>query len=125
MKTLVDTFCKERDGETKRLPSLFRSVLLSLRPSFAPSLRLSVSLSLFLPVFLAACVKVGPPEPPFKREPLIVNNLSVEQRGGHLILSIPFRRTPKTQMQRIDVYRLLEPLDAPMGVPEETFSERA
>src|SRR5262245_11536124 len=88
-------------------------------------LRLSVSLSLFLSVFLAACGKVGPPLPPERLVPLRTQELSVEQRGGKLILSFPFTRTPKTKLQRIDVYRLIEPLDAPMGLPEETFSERA
>jgi hypothetical protein len=82
-------------------------------------------LFLFLSVFLAACGKVGPPLPPEKREQLHVENLSVEQRGAHLILSLPFTRTPKTQLQRIDVYRLVEPTDAPMGLTEETFSEKA
>ena len=88
-------------------------------------LRLSVPLSLFLSVFLAACGKVGPPEAPLKREQLRTQELSVEQRGAHLILSFPYRRTPKTPLQRVDVYRLIEPLDAPMGLPEEIFSERA
>src|SRR5215470_6338572 len=88
-------------------------------------IRLSISLCLFLSVFPAACGKIGPPEPPFRREPLHVESLSVEQRGAHLILSFPFTRTSKTKLQRVDVYRLVEPLDAPMGVPIETFSERA
>jgi len=87
--------------------------------------RLSVSLSLFLSFFLAACGKIGPPLPPIPREPLHVETLSVEQRGAHLILSFPFTRTSKTQLQRIDVYRLVEPLDAPAGLPEEDFSEKA
>jgi hypothetical protein len=88
-------------------------------------LRLSVPLSLFLSVFLAACGKVGPPEAPLPRESLIAKDLSVEQRGAHLILSFPFTRTPKTKLQRVDVYRLIEPLDAPMGLPIEIFSEKA
>src|SRR5262249_8754581 len=88
-------------------------------------LRLSLSLSLFLSVFLAACGKIGPPLPPIPRAPLHVEDLSVEQRGAHLILSFPFTRTPRTRLQRIDVYRLVEPLDAPAGLPIETFSEKA
>lgn len=91
----------------------------------SPSLRLSVSLSLCLSVFLAACGKVGPPLPPLRRAPLRTQDLSVEQRGAHIILSFPFKRTSQTQLQRIDVYRLAEPLEAPMGLPIETFSERA
>jgi len=82
-------------------------------------------LFLFLSVFLPACGKIGPPLPPERREPLRVGDLSVEQQGAHLILSFPFTRTPKTRLQRVDVYRLVEPIDAPMGLPIETFSERA
>jgi fibronectin type 3 domain-containing protein len=108
---------RRRERETTRPPSLLLSV--------SPSLFLSVLLSLFLSVFLAACGKVGAPLPPIRREPLRVEDLSVEQRGAHLILSFPFTRTPKTRLQRIDVYRLVEPLDAPMGLPIETFSEKA
>jgi hypothetical protein len=91
----------------------------------APSPRRPIALSLFLSVFLVACGKVGPPLPPVQRAPLRVEGLKVEQRGGHLILSLPFTRTSKMQMQRIDVYRLVEPIDAPMGLPIETFSEKA
>src|SRR5262249_20516789 len=97
----------------------------TLFPSSPPSRSLYVSFSLFLSVFLTACGKIGPPLPPIPREPLHVETLSVEQRGAHLILSFPFTRTSKTQLQRIDVYRLVEPLDAPAGLPEEDFSEKA
>src|SRR5262245_26952529 len=131
MRISVGTFCKkwlterrrdgemerQRDRETKRPPYLCLSI--------PPSLRLSVSISLFLSVFLAACGKIGPPEPPLPRAQLRVAVLGVEQRGAHLILSFPFKREPRTRLQRIDVYRLVEPLDAPMGLPIETFSERA
>ena len=128
MKILVGTFCKiatgrRGDGATgRRGESGFPEP--PCRP-VAPSPRRPVVLSLFLFVLLAACGKVGPPLPPVRRAPLRVENLSVEQRGAHLILSLPFTRTPKTQMQRIDVYRLVEPLDAPMGLPIEIFSEKA
>ena len=84
-----------------------------------------VASSPVLSVFLAACGKVGPPEPPLRRAPLVVKDLNVEQRGGHLILSLPFAHETKTQMQRIDVYRLVESTDAPMGLPIEIFSEKA
>jgi hypothetical protein len=40
-------------------------------------------------------------------------------------LSFPFTRELRTKLQRIDVYRLVEPTDAPMGLPIETYSERA
>jgi hypothetical protein len=74
---------------------------------------------------MAACGKIGDPEAPLPRARLNVKDLAVEQRGAHLILSFPFKREPRTKLQRIDVYRLVEPLEAPMGVPIETFSERA
>lgn len=88
-------------------------------------LRLLVSLSPFLLVFFAACGKIGDPQAPFERAPHRVEDLSVEQRGAHLILNFKFRREARTKLQRIDVYRMIEPLDAPPGLPIETFSERA
>jgi hypothetical protein len=74
---------------------------------------------------LSACGKIGAPLPPLVRTPLRVETLGVEQRGAHLILNFQYRREPRTKLQRIDVYRLIEPLDKPSGLPEETFSERA
>jgi hypothetical protein len=74
---------------------------------------------------LSACGKIGAPLPPIVRTPLRVETLGVEQRGAHLILNFQYRREPRTKLQRIDVYRLMEPLDKPSGLPEETFSERA
>src|SRR5262245_58411576 len=128
MKTLADTFCKIATGRRGDGAMGRRGETGFPEPPCRPvawSPRRPVVLSLFLSVFLAACGKVGPPEAPLKRESLLVKDLSVEQRGAHLILSFPFTRTPKTKLQRVDVYRLLEPLDAPMGLPIETFSERA
>jgi len=109
---------EERDK--KRLSAVSPYRLFLFRSSALP-----LSLSLFISVFLAACGKVGPPVPPERREQLRTEGLSVEQRGAHLILSFPYTRTTKTKLQRVDVYRMVEPLDAPMGVPEEYFSERA
>ena len=128
MKTLADTFCKiatgrRGDGATGRRGEICFPEPLCRPVAWSP--HRPVALFLFLSVFLAACGKVGPPLPPERREKLHVENLSVEQQGAHLILSLPFTRTPKTQLQRIDVYRLVEPLDAPMGLPIETFSEKA
>jgi len=74
---------------------------------------------------VAACGKIGSPEPPLPRAPLHVEDLGVEQQGANLILSFRFKREPRTKLQRIDVYRMVEPLDAPKGLPIETFSERA
>jgi hypothetical protein len=82
-------------------------------------------LSPCLLVFFSACGKIGDPAPPEARVPLYTDQLGVEQRGAHLILKFPFKRETRTKLQRIDVYRLIEPLDASMALPEETFSERA
>jgi hypothetical protein len=83
-------------------------------------------MSLCLSVFFTACGKIAEPLPPDKlRAPLRVETLGVEQRGAHLILNFQYKREPRTKLQRIDVYRMIEPLDAPTRVPEETFSERA
>jgi fibronectin type 3 domain-containing protein len=128
MKTLADTFCKiatgrRGDGATGRRGEICFPEPLCRPVAWSP--HRPVALFLFLSVFLAACGKVGPPLPPERREKLHVENLSVEQQGAHLILSLPFTRTPKTQLQRIDVYRLVEPLDAPLGLPIEIYSEKA
>jgi len=101
-----------RDGEKKRL-------------LVSPSLRLSVPLSLCLSILLTACGKIGDPLPPIPRAPLKIDELGVEQQGTKLILSFPFTRTSRTRLQRVDVYRLIEPTDAPQGLPIETFSEKA
>ncbi|HKE02939.1 MAG TPA: hypothetical protein VKE91_02710 [Blastocatellia bacterium] len=88
-------------------------------------LRLLVSLSPLLLVFINACGKIGDPLPPIPRAPLKIDELGVEQQGTKLILSFPFTRTARTRLQRVDVYRLIEPTDAPQGLPIETFSEKA
>jgi hypothetical protein len=93
---------------------------------FYLSVCLSVPLSLVLSVFFSACGKVGDPLPPIPRKPIPrVEDLGIEQRGAHLILSFPFKPEARAKLQRIDVYRLVEPLDAPMALPIETFSDRA
>src|SRR5262249_14287893 len=120
MKISADTFCKMEtgrrgDGETggkrDREKSLF--------------LRLLVSLSPLLLVFINACGKIGDPLPPIPRARLNIDELGIEQQGTKLILSFPFTRTARTRLQRVDVYRLIEPPDAPQGLPIETFSEQA
>jgi hypothetical protein len=74
---------------------------------------------------MSACGKIGDPLPPIPRSRLTVDELSVEQQGTRLVLSFPFTRTPRTRLQRVDVYRLIESTSAPQGMPIEIFSEKA
>jgi hypothetical protein len=119
MKISADTFCKIATG---RLGDWTTG---RLGDSGAPIPPRLLVLFLLLSGLLAACGKIGDPKAPLVRAPLKVDTLSVEQRGAHLSLKFPFNREPRAKLQRIDVYRLLEPLDAPMGLPIETFSERS
>jgi hypothetical protein len=56
---------------------------------------------------------------------MIIEELSVAQQGSQLVLSFPFTRTPRTRLQRVDVYRLVESANAPQGLTQDSFSERA
>src|SRR5215813_11630314 len=140
MKISAGTFCRKGTGERESgragerekqglpdSPSLCLSIHSSLVRMLAVSrcLALPLSLSLCLSVVLTACGKIGDPLPPIPRAPLNIDELSVEQQGTKLILSFPFTRTPRTRLQRVDVYRMIEPSDAPQGLPIETFSEKA
>lgn len=87
---------------------------------------LFVSLFSYLLVSLSACGKIGDPLPPIPRAPLVINELSVTQQGTQLVLSFPLvrgNRAPK--LQRIDIYRLAESVNEPLGLTEEAFSLRA
>jgi hypothetical protein len=77
-------------------------------------------------LLLSACGKIGDPLPPIPRAPLTVNEFSVVQQGSRLILSFPINRPPRSAaLQRIDIFRLIEPESAPSGMTQETFAERA
>ncbi len=80
---------------------------------------------LLLHALSVACGKIGDPLPPIPRSRMIIDELSVTQQGLQLVLSFPFTRTPRTRLQRVDVYRLVEPVSAPRGLTQESFSERA
>lgn len=54
-----------------------------------------------------------------------IEELTVQQNGTRLTLSFPFTRTPRTRLQRVDIYRLIESQSAPEGMPIEIFSEKA
>src|SRR5262245_13084370 len=118
MKTSVVTSCKTRtrrqeDKETRRQGRFsLRSFLVSLSPCL-------------LVFFSVVCGKIGDPLPPIPRSRLTVDELNVEQQGTRIVLSFPFTRTPRTRLQRVDVYRLIESVSAPQGLPIEIFSEKA
>ncbi len=117
MKTSVGTSCSEterrRDGETGRQTTRRFH-------------RLSVCLSLCLSIFFYGCGKIGDPLPPIPRAPLIIEELNVTQQGTALILSFPLVRTTRSpKVQRIDVYRLVESVNDPEGLTQESFSLRA
>jgi hypothetical protein len=80
----------------------------------------------FLIICLPACGKIGDPLPPIPRAPLIVDELSVTQEGTQLILHFPIVRTPRSpRLQRIDIYRLIESINDPLGVTQQQFSTSA
>ena len=111
MKTLADTFCKtSQRARGKRQKSKIRKAL---------------TYSLFIFLF-SACGKIGPPEAPIPRAPLVIDELSVAQDGARLILSFPISRTSRSpRLQRIDVYRLIESEGDPLGITPESFTTRA
>lgn len=83
--------------------------------------------SLILGTF--GCGKRKPPLPPTER---VVQRAEISgfQRGGEVILSwkMPARNAPAgsvLNIDRIDVYRLAEPLNTPQGISEEDFAARS
>lgn len=75
---------------------------------------------------LSGCGKIGDPLPPVPRRRLVVETLRVRQEGGRLVLSFPLVRTRQTrQIERIDIYRLIEAEQTPLTLTTETFENRA
>lgn len=74
----------------------------------------------------AACGKVGDPLPPIPKAPLIVNELAAVQQGTSIIISFPVAKETRTdKLKRVDIYRLIEPLNAPQGITVEDYATRA
>jgi hypothetical protein len=74
----------------------------------------------------SACGKVGDPLPPIPRAPVVISELAAAQQGNQIILSFPLARTTRSApLQRIDLYRLIEPASAPLALTEEDFSTRS
>lgn len=75
---------------------------------------------------LAACGKVGDPLPPIPKAPLIVNELAAVQQGTSIVLSFPVAKETRTdKLKRVDIYRLLESVNAPPGITTEDYAVRA
>ena len=83
----------------------------------------------------AACLLVGcgkrrPPLPPSENIPQRTELLSGVQRGPRVILNWPAPRRNASDesvqsIRRIDIYRLAEPVNAPLPLTEEEFGARA
>ena len=79
---------------------------------------------------LASCGKRRPPLPPSENIPQRTELLSGVQRGTQVILSWPAPRRNASDesvqsIRRIDIYRLAEPINAPLPLTEEEFGARA
>ncbi|HKX31371.1 MAG TPA: fibronectin type III domain-containing protein [Blastocatellia bacterium] len=124
MKISADTFCNHWIGRVGRV---LNGGWRTFRGSRAGSPHFVIVLFLGFSVLAApGCGKVGDPLPPIPRAPLVIDELSVSQQGANMVLSIPIVRTPRSpKLQRIDIYRLIETTDAPLGLPQDAFSTRA
>ena len=76
-----------------------------------------------------SCGKRKPPLPP-KERVLQTVEITAFQRGNQVILSwkMPARNAPQNSVlhiSRADIYRLAEPLSAPVGISEEEFASRS
>lgn len=89
-----------------------------------PHLTAFVFTLLFVGGFMAACGKVGPPQPPEILIPRVVSDLTSRQIGAGVRLSwtLPALNTngsKATTNRRIEVYREIQPLTAPLPTPEK------
>jgi hypothetical protein len=119
MRILAGTFYKGRQkGESKQNKAKIRHIYSNFR-------LLPFAFCLLL-ISLPGCGKIGDPLPPIPSAPLIVDDLSVAQEGTQLVLQLPIVRSPRSpRLQRIDVYRLIESANDPLGVTQEQFSANA
>ena len=98
--------------------------MLSLRLPLGSKLR--VAFLLFAILFIVGCGKIGDPIPPIPRASFVVRDLAAAQRGSQVRLSFPLARTAAApEIERIDIYRLTEPGDAPAGVAEADYASRS
>ena len=77
-------------------------------------------------ISISACGKIGDPMPPVPRAPLTISELTASQQGTRVVLSFPLARTSRSpRLARVEIYRLIESADAPLGLPQEDFSARS
>lgn len=120
MKTLAATFCK-RNQKAK-----VRNCFFTGEKVVVPNFCLLIFAFCLLPLIFTGCGKMGDPLPPIPRAPLIVNELTVVQQGSQLQLSFPFVRPARAErMERIDIFRLVEPESAAPGLTQADFEARA
>src|SRR5689334_16903066 len=126
MKTSVGTSCKRQKAKGKYQKAKVWKLSFRSDKRKVPTFCLLPFAFCLLSSLLSACGKIGDPLPPIPRAPLTVNELKVVQQGSRLILSFPIIRPPRSAtLQRIDIFRLIEPESAPPGMTQETFAERA
>jgi hypothetical protein len=83
-------------------------------------------MSLSALICFVACGKVGDPLPPIPRAPLIVNELAATQQGTSILISFPVAKQTRTdKLKRVDIYRLIESVNAPLGLTAEDYATRA
>lgn len=76
--------------------------------------------------FLAACGKVGDPLPPIPRAPLIVSDLSATQQGTSIIISFSVAKVTRNEnLKSVEIFRLVESINAPPGITVEDYERRA
>ena len=106
-----------------------KCLMLRIRPIFAIKPLALLPCLAVISLLSSGCGKRRPPVPPRERVLQRVE-LSGFQRGNQVILTwrMPARNAPKgdvLNISRADIYRLLEPVDAPLQMSEEEFANRS
>ena len=88
-----------------------------------------LALTVLVLLISVGCGKRGAPVPPKEKVPQLIH-LEGFQRGNQVILSwkMPAQNAPKTSVlniSRADIYRLAEPVTAPLELSEEEFASRS
>ncbi len=111
---------------------MFNFLLNKFKPLYNIKIKASLAfktLVLFIALFTLCCGKRTPPVPPTER---VLQRVSISgfQQGNQVVLSwkMPARNSSENAadfIDRIDIYRLAEPNDAPQQITEEEFSTRS